>query len=231
MLKRINAFIEKIGIKFENKDILLNAFVHRSFLNEHKNFYLPSNEKLEFLGDSVLSLITSFYLFKKYPTLHEGDYTNIKASLVKTETLAKIARKLGLGNFLLLSKGEEKNNGRENQSILADCFEALIGSIFLDQGFEKAYNFVKIHLLVDNTESLVKKHQYSSAKNRLQEYFQNKFKVLPNYVVIKEFGPQHKKKYIVSVNFKNKTLAVGQGKSKKQAEEIAAKYALQKLRI
>lgn len=231
MLKRINAFIEKIGIKFENKDILLNAFVHRSFLNEHKNFYLPSNEKLEFLGDSVLSLITSLYLFKKYPTLHEGDYTNIKASLVKTETLAKIARKLGLGNFLLLSKGEEKNNGRENQSILADCFEALIGSIFLDQGFEKAYDFVKIHLLADNTESLVQKHQYSSAKNRLQEYLQNKFKHLPKYIVLREFGPQHKKKYYIAVNFKNKTLAIGQGSSKKQAEENAAKNALQKLRI
>lgn len=231
MLKKINIFSKKIRIDFKNKNILVNAFVHRSFLNEHKNFPLPSNEKLEFLGDSVLSLITSLYLYQKYPYLHEGDYTNIKAMLVKTETLAKVAQSIGLGELLLLSKGEEKNNGRINQSILADCFEALVASIFLDQGFEKAYQFVHYYLLNKITEPLVLKNEYYSAKNRLQEYLQNKYKVLPKYHVIKEFGPQHNKQYVVAVNLKNRRLAIGQGKSKKQAEEMAANNALQKLRI
>lgn len=231
MLKKINIFSQKIGIDFKNKNILVNAFVHRSFLNEHKNFPLPSNEKLEFLGDSVLSLITSLYLYQKYPYLNEGDYTNIKAMLVKTENLANIARTLGLGELLLLSKGEQKNNGRNNQSILADCFEALVASIFLDQGFDKTYQFLQQHLLKNNVDQLVLKNEYYSAKNRLQEILQNKYKELPVYKVIKEFGPQHNKKYVVVVNLKNKQLAIGQGKSKKQAEEVAANNALQKLRI
>ena len=117
---------KKISIFFNNKKLLQTIFVHRSYLNEHKNFALSSNEKLEFLGDSVLSLITSVYLFKNYPHLNEGEYTEIKSSIVKTESLAQAAKALNLGSYLLLSKGEEKSGGRENKNILADCFEALI---------------------------------------------------------------------------------------------------------
>lgn len=231
MIKKINRFIKANNLKFNNINIVINAFVHRSFINEHKNFPFSSNEKLEFLGDSVLSLITSLYLYQRYPFLHEGDYTNIKASLVRTETLAHIAKKINLGEYILLSKGEEKNNGRENSSILADCFEALVSAIFLDQGFETVYKFVLNHLLKENLERLVKERKYYSAKNRLQEIIQNRYKKLPEYKVINELGPQHKKRYFVSVYFNKKKLGEGIGKSKKNAEEEAAKIALQNLRI
>lgn len=221
----------QIGINFNNKKLLENVFVHRSYLNEQKNFYLPSNEKLEFLGDSVLSLISSLYLYQNYPQLHEGEYTDVKSAIVKTESLSQAAKNLNLGKYLYLSKGEELNNGRENSSILADCFEALIGAIFLDQGFKEAYNFVVKFLFQKKIDVIVKNRLFLSAKNLLQEYTQNKYKKLPKYLIVKESGPDHNKIYTVAVYVNNKKVGQGMGKSKKQAEEKAAFDALQKMRV
>lgn len=220
---------KKLSITFKNKELLENVMVHRSFLNEHKDFHLQSNEKLEFLGDSVLSLITSIYLYKQFPDLEEGDYTDIKAAIVRTESLAEVGEKLDLGAYLYLSKGEEKGQGRENMNLLADCFEALVAAIFIDHGFDKAYDFVLKYLFKNTLENIVKKKLYLSPKSRLQEYMQAKYKSLPLYTVLEEKGPEHKKMFKVQVSNKDKVLAVGTGTSKKMAEEQAAKNALEKV--
>lgn len=223
---------QKIAIRFSNRQLLENVFVHRSFLNEHKDFYLSSNEKLEFLGDSVISLITSIYLFKHYHDLSEGDYTDIKAAIVRTESLAEAAAEIDLGRFLLLSNGEEKGNGRRNINILADTFEALVACIFIEHGFERAYKFVKKHLFKEKLDYIVKNKLYMSPKSRLQELIQAKHKILPTYRIVEESGPEHEKVFTVSVYLNEVLIGTGTGKSKKQAEEAAAKKALEnQLRI
>lgn len=218
-----------IGIKFKDKTLLQNVFIHRSFLNEHKQFHMPSNEKLEFLGDSVLSLITSIYLYKNFSDLQEGDYTDIKAAIVRTESLDEAAKLIKLGIYLRLSKGEEQGEGRKNMNILADCFEALVAAIFIDQGFDKAYEFVLRHLFGNKLKSIVDQQLYLSPKSRLQEHIQAHYKILPIYKVHVEDGPEHKKKFTVGVYIKNKLLSEGSGSSKKQAEEQAAKIALENI--
>jgi ribonuclease III len=218
-----------IEITFKNKLLIENVFIHRSYLNEHKSYHLPSNEKLEFLGDSVLSLITSIYLNKNFPDLQEGDYTDIKAAIVRTESLAEVGHKLELGKYLFLSKGEERGNGRQNTNILADCFEALVAVIFIDHSFDAAYSFVLKHLFKDKLEYIVENKLYLSPKSRLQEYLQATHKVLPLYKTVEEKGPEHDKEFKVSVYLKDKLLGEGTGSSKKQAEEQAAKNALEKM--
>jgi len=229
MLNNYHNLEVKLGIEFKDKLLLENVFVHRSFLNEHKNFILESNEKIEFLGDSVLSLITSVYLFRGYPSLQEGDYTEIKSAIVKTESLADAAKKLNLGKFLLLSKGEESGKGRTNKNILADCFEALIAAIFLDQSFEKAYNFVVNHLFQDTLDYIIKNKLYLSAKSKLQELIQAKFKKIPVYKVLNQSGPEHNRIFIVGVFINSKKTGEGTAPSKKEAEEKAAKIAFEKI--
>lgn len=217
-----------INIKFKDRDLLKNVFIHRSYLNEHKNLQISSNERLEFLGDSVLSLITSVYLFKHYPNLKEGDYTEIKSAIVKMESLAEASRKIKLNNYLLLSKGEEKGDGRENSNIMADCFEALIAAIFLDNNFEAAYTFVVNFLFKDKLDYLLKNNLYLSSKSKLQEIIQRKYKKIPVYKVLEEKGPEHKRVFKIGVYFNGKLLGEGTAPSKKEAEEVAAKEALQK---
>ncbi len=229
MIGNYKALEKKINVNFQDDNLLENVFIHRSYLNEHKNSHLPSNERLEFLGDSVLSLITSVYLFKKYQKLAEGDYTEIKSSIVKTESLADAADGLGLNEYLLLSHGEEKGGGRDNKNILADCFEALIGAIFLDQNFEKAYQFVSEFLFKGKLDYIVENKLYLSAKSKLQEYIQGKYKTIPTYKVLEEKGPEHKRVFRVGVFFKNKALGVGIALSKKHAEEKAAQNAFANL--
>lgn len=221
---------KQINITFKNKGILRNAFIHRSYLNENKNLELTSNEKLEFLGDSVLSLITSVYLYKNYPLFKEGDYTEIKSSIVKTGSLALAAETLMLGNYLFLSRGEEISGGRKNKNILADCFEALIGSIFLDQGFSKAYHFVVKYLFKNRLDLIINEKLYWSAKSKLQEFLQAQYKIVPVYKILAEKGPEHKRIFKVGIFFKEKKLAEGTGTSKKEAEEEAAKKALERLK-
>lgn len=220
--------LKTINITIKNQELLENVFVHRSFLNENKDFYLESNEKLEFLGDSVLSLITSIYLFKHYHHLSEGDYTDIKAAIVRTESLGAAAAEINLGEFLLLSRGEERGSGRKNVNILADTFEAMVACIFIDTDFETAYDFVIAHLFKDKLDTIVKNKLYMSPKSRLQELIQAKHKILPTYRVVEESGPEHNKTFKVSVYLNDVLIGEGDGSSKKQAEEHAAKKALEK---
>lgn len=222
----LQGFQKQLGLDFKNIQLLENALIHRSFLNEHKKFHLPSNEKLEFLGDSVLSLTTTIYLYHHYPELDEGNYTDIKASVVRTESLADASKIINLGQYIYLSKGEESHDGRTNKNILADCFEAVVGAIFIDQGFDNAYNFIVKYLFHKKLDYIVENKLYLSPKSRLQEIIQSKFKVLPSYIIIKEKGPEHQKHFLVGVYLKNKKLAEGNGNSKKEAEEEAAKKAL-----
>lgn len=216
----------EINIKFKDRDLLNNAFIHRSYLNEHKKSSLKSNERLEFLGDSVLSLITSVYLFKNYPELKEGDYTEIKSAVVKMDSLAEASKKIKLNNYLLLSRGEEKGAGRTNNNIMADCFEALIATIFLDKNFEVAYSFVVEFLFKDKLDYLLKNNLYLSSKSKLQEMIQSKYKKTPIYKVLDEKGPEHKRIFKIGAYFNNKLLGIGIAPSKKEAEEEAAKEAL-----
>lgn len=227
-MRDLSGLETKIGFEFKDKLLLENAFVHRSFLNEHKNFHLFSNEKLEFLGDSVLSLITSMYLYNQYPALQEGEYTEIKASIVRAESLAVAGAHLELGQYIYLSKGEEVSNGRDNKNLLADCFEAVIGAIFIDQGFDSAYQFVLQHLFKDVLDTTVRSQSYSSSKSKLQELVQSKYKITPDYKVVDQQGPEHDRIFVVTVSVSDTILAQGKGRSKKEAEESAALNALAK---
>lgn len=226
-----NHFERKIQLEFKNKKLLENVFVHRSYLNENKRFPLPANEKLEFLGDSVLSLITSMYLYRFYPQLQEGEYTEIKSAIVRTESLAEAAKRVGIGDYLLLSKGQDREKGRSNKNILADTFEALIAAIFIDRGFNAAYSFVLKNLFDGRLEQIVDHKLYLSPKSRLQEYSQSRFKVTPTYEVVEERGPEHLRTYKIVVKIGAKRYATGLGNSKKEAEESAAKTVLAKLKI
>ncbi len=228
-MKDLSTLEKVIKITFKNTKLFENVFIHRSYLNEHRTLELPSNEKLEFLGDSVLSLATSIYLYKHFPELAEGDYTDIKASIVRTESLAEVSVKLHLGSYLFLSKGEEKGEGREKTNILADCFEALIAAIFIDQGFDTAFSFIEKYLFQDKLKYIVENKLYMSPKSRLQEITQATYKNLPNYIVASATGPEHKKEFKIEVMINGKKVGEGTGNSKKQAEENAAQNALEKM--
>lgn len=216
-----------IGIKFRNPDLLENAFVHRSYLNENSDFPFPSNERLEFLGDAVLEQVVSDFLYHKFPSLPEGELTALRAALVRTESLAQESRRLGLGKELLLSKGEETGGGRENPYLLANTFEALIGTIYLDQGIESAKKFIQKEILYKAEESL--RAGVKDPKSRLQEISQARFSITPNYRVLKEWGPAHDHHFRTAVFLKKKKIGEGEGRSKKEAEENAAQATLEHL--
>lgn len=214
--------VEKaLGAKFKNKEIILHALIHRSFLNENKNTGLTSNERYEFLGDAVLELWSSQKLFHQFPDFKEGELTNLRALLVCTQNLAEIARGLELGNFLLLSKGEEIHGGRTNQSILADGFEAIIGAIYIDQGIDAAYDFLNTQLTQSIKDLSVKK-DFKDPKSIFQEVAQAKKGITPHYLTIKESGPDHKKIFEVGVYLGDTLIATGTGNSKQKAEENAS---------
>lgn len=213
-----------LGVKFNNLDLLTQALTHRSYLNENARVTV-SNERLEFLGDSVLSLLTSQELFARFPSYPEGKLTNMRSALVQTRTLAKIANNLNLGESLLMSKGEERGGGRENTSILADAFEAVLGAVFLDSGLETARLFLKKHLF-----PLIDTIQIYDFKSQLQELVQEKEKVAPIYQVVKETGPDHDKLFTMVVLAGRRELGQGEGKSKQEAEQEAARIALEALK-
>lgn len=220
--------------KFRNIKLFEQAFTHRSILNEAKpasrlgQQKISSNERLEFLGDSILSFIVSTYLFNKYNEYDEGTLTNLRSLLVNSKTLSKIAQDLNFGQLLRLSKGEEESKGRQNPSLLANSFEAFIGALFLDQGLEEVSNFLHKVLLI-KVEDLVQKGALKDPKSTLQEIIQAKKQNSPFYKVIEESGPAHNKLFTVGVYTDGKKLGKGSGKSKQTAEESAAKQALSKL--
>lgn len=217
---------QTIGATFKNQDQLRAAFVHRSYLNEERTIS-QSNERLEFLGDAVLSFLTSEFLYKTYPDYPEGTLTNIRSSLVKTKSLAAAAQELGLGNLLFLSRGEEECGGRNNTSLLADTFEALLGALYVDQGIEATRHFLAAHLFVQAAD-IVGKKSYIDYKSLLQEIVQEQTKISPVYRVVKSEGPDHDKMFWVEAMMGEEVLGEGQGKSKQEAEQSAAVNALEK---
>lgn len=213
--------------KFKNQKLFIQAFTHRSCLNEAKQ-KMQSNERLEFLGDSILSFVVSHYLYKRYPQFDEGLLTNLRSLLVNTKSLATIAKQLQFGDFLKLSKGEEESKGRQNQSLLADSLEAFIGALFLDQGIEAVCSFLTETLLY-KADALVERKTFKDPKSLLQEYIQAQKQSSPVYKVLEEVGPPHAKIFTVGVYGQNDLYGIGIGKSKQEAEENAAKQGLEKL--
>lgn len=216
-----------LNIKFNNPEILETAFTHRSYLNEAKDVK-ESNERLEFLGDSVLSFIISSYLYKIRTSDAEGDLTNLRSYIVKTKSLADAAEKLELGKYLRMSKGEELSGGRDNPQLLANTFESLLGAVYLDQGIEVATRLVHQNLL-PLFETEVRMGPPKDSKSELQEVVQTKEKESPHYRILKTEGPDHARIFTVGVFIKGQEAGVGQGSSKQAAEESAAAQALEKL--
>jgi ribonuclease III len=214
--------------QFKNKKLFEQAFTHRSFLNETKES-ISSNERLEFLGDSILSFVISKSIYAKYPQFNEGILTNIRSLLVNTKSLAEVSRTLDLGKHLKLSKGEEDSKGRQNQSLLANAFEAYLGALFLDQGIEVVEEFIK-DIFEPKIELLAQATSFKDPKSLLQEYSQSRKQGSPVYKVLKEIGPAHSKTFIVGVFIKSNEVGRGEGKSKQEAEENAAEKALEYLR-
>ena len=225
-MKDFSALEKKLNIKFKNKDFLIQAFTHRSYLNENPDFYLSHNERLEFLGDAVLELVVTEYLYQKYPEKPEGELTNWRAALVNAKMLSNLAQELDFNDFLLLSRGEEKEIGKARQYILANAFEAFIGAIYLDQGYKPCQEFIKKYLLKKLPE-IIEKGLFKDVKSRFQEEAQERVKITPTYKVLDEWGPDHAKHFIVGVFLGNELVAKGEGSSKQEAEEEAAKNGLE----
>ncbi|MBI2430435.1 MAG: ribonuclease III [Candidatus Levybacteria bacterium] len=214
--------------KFKNPALFNQAFTHRSYLNETRK-KVESNERLEFLGDSILSFVVSEHLFTRYPQFDEGTLTNLRSLLVNTKSLAESAKSLGFGDLLRLSRGEEESKGRQNQSLLADCFEAYVGALFLDQGLTVAQSFLEKTIL-QKIDIIITKKTLKDPKSLLQEYVQSQKLISPIYKVVNEEGPAHAKIFTVGVYVEEKLAGRGVGKSKQEAEEQAASAALEKLR-
>lgn len=215
-------FEKKLRVKFKNQKLLEEAFTHKSYSIEKGKS--ADNERLEFLGDSIISAVVAHYLFKRYPNVDEGHLSKIKSQLVSRTSLAQWAQEMSLGQYLFLSQGEEATGGRQRESLLGNVYEALVGALFLDQGFSRAQRFVM--------RQLAKKKRIveTDFKSRLQELMQKKYKIPPNYFVIKEEGPDHAKTFTLEVRMGKRVLGQGEGRSKKEAEQMAAKEALKKLK-
>ncbi|OGZ03835.1 MAG: ribonuclease III [Candidatus Lloydbacteria bacterium RIFCSPHIGHO2_01_FULL_41_20] len=218
-------FEKKVGVKFKDKGLLKQAFVHRSYINENPKVGINHNERLEFLGDAVLQLVVTDYLYKKYTDKDEGDLTSYRASLVNANTISDIAAKLGMNEYLLLSKGEAKDTGKARQYILANVFESFVGALYLDQGYDKAEKFIA-KCLFGEIEEIIEKGLYKDAKSLVQEKAQEYAFVTPAYKVIKQTGPDHDRLFTVGIYFGDEPVAEGTGKSKQEAEQKAAQNAL-----
>lgn len=216
----------RIGVTFGKKDLLEEALTHRSYLNEHREYRGDHNERLEFLGDAVLELASTRFLFDKFPAKPEGELTAYRAALVNTVSLAESAQALSVGDHLRLSKGEAKDTGRARQIILADAFEALIGAIYLDHGYDSAEAFIGRTILT-KLDALIAKGAHQDPKSRFQELAQDKRGITPSYKVLAEEGPDHARIFTVGVFLASKEIARGKGPSKQEAEQAAASTALE----
>ena len=225
MEKDFSGFERKIGLVFTDERLLRSAFTHRSYINEHKGEKLEHNERLEFLGDAVLELATTHFLYVKFPEKAEGELTALRSSLVNTNTLSDTAAALGMNEYLLLSKGEEKDTGRARSFLLANAFESMVGAIYLDQGYDAAERFISQFLFI-KIDEIIEKELWLDAKSHFQEKAQDQVGVTPLYSTIKETGPDHDKKFIVGVYLKDALVAQGEGKSKQEAEQDAARAGL-----
>jgi ribonuclease-3 len=225
-MKDFTEFENKLGINFKNKELLTQAFTHRSYLNENPDFKLEHNERLEFLGDAVIELIVTEHLYNQYPDKPEGELTNWRAALVNAKMLSSVAKELGFNDYLLLSRGEAKEGGKARDYILANTFEALLGAMYLDSGYEPADKFIVKYLLTE-LPNIIKEGTYKDSKSKFQEEAQDKVSITPSYKVLRESGPDHEKRFVVGVYLGAELVAEGAGFSKQEAEEEAAKQALE----
>jgi len=224
-MKNLSELEKNLAIKFNNQDLLRQALVHRSYINEHPSFKLNHNERLEFLGDAVLELVVTEYLYHNYDN-PEGELTNWRAALVNAKMLAQVARRLNIEKYLYLSRGEAKDkNPKARNYILANTMEALIGAIYLDSGWEMAKEFITKNILTE-LPNILEKKLYIDAKSRFQEQAQDKVGITPSYQVLHESGPDHDKKFIVGVYLEDELVAQGKGSSKQEAQMMAAEEAL-----
>lgn len=225
-MKDFSSLEKEIGVKFKDIDLLKQSVVHRSYLNEHPQFGLHHNERLEFLGDAVLEIIVTEHLFKNYPDTPEGDLTNWRASLVNSKMLAIVAREIGLEKYLYLSKGETKDgNSKARQYILANAVEAIIGAIYLDQKIKAARKFIEKYIL-SKLENILSNKLYLDPKSKFQEKAQEIFKVTPTYRVLEEDGPDHDKTFVVGLYLNDQLVATGEGSSKQEAQVDAAEKGI-----
>jgi len=223
----LNKIQSLLGVEFDNTDILLSAITHRSYLNEHKEATWEHNERLEFLGDAVLELVVTDFLFRKYKNKPEGELTAVRAALVNTISLSKASESLGINDFLLMSKGESKDRGRARQCILANTFEACIGAIYLDKGYETAGDFIFEKLnLEKKADNIVKNSLWRDVKSRFQELSQEKLSFTPVYKTLNQEGPDHNRRFTVGVYVNDELISTGVGFSKQEAERSAAVNAM-----
>jgi len=227
-MEKFNDIQSNIGIIFKNPELLETALTHRSYLNEHQGAKLENNERLEYLGDAVLELIISDYIFRKYTDKAEGELTSIRSAVVRTESLAEESRELGIGENLKMSKGERDSGGKNKDYLLANAYEAVLGAIYLDSGIEECIKFVN-RTLVPKIDHIVENHLFIDPKTQAQEIIQARYKTTPTYVIVKEEGPDHDKKFTVALLINKKEKAQGQGTSKQKAEESAALAAIEKI--
>ncbi|MEK9181499.1 MAG: ribonuclease III [Patescibacteria group bacterium] len=218
-------FEKKTKVIFKNKDLLKQAFIHRSFINENPSAGFSHNERLEFLGDAVLELVVTDFLYKKYSSYTEGELTALRSALVNAIIISEAALEIGMNDYLLLSRGEAKDNGKARQYILANTYEAYIGALYLDQGIEVVNKFIHKTLL-PKTDEIVNKKLWRDAKSLVQEKAQEFVNVTPSYKVMNESGPDHDKHFTVGIYFGPNLIAEGKGKSKQEAEQKAAEAAL-----
>ena len=221
------SFEKAIGVHFKNRGLLTQAFIHRSYINENPNTGLFHNERFEFLGDAVLELAITKFLFDKYPNVTEGELTSYRSALVNAIIISEVAAELGMNEYLLLSKGEQKDTGKARQYILANTYEALVGAMYLDQGYDVAAAFI-LKTLAGRIDEIVRKKLWRDAKSYIQELAQEHYSLTPTYQVMKESGPDHDKQFTVGIFFGGEHIASGKGKSKQEAETSAAEGALQK---
>lgn len=223
--QNIEDFTNRIGIVFQQPELIRTAFTHRSYVNEYRGGNIEHNERLEFLGDAVLELAVTRFLFEKYKDKTEGDLTAYRAALVNTNTISEAASKLGMNDCLYLSKGESRDTGRARQYILADTFEAVIGAIYLDQGYDKAIEFISKNIFPLSDE-VVEKRLWQDNKSHFQEKAQEYYSITPSYAVLNEVGPDHDKQFTVGAFLGSEEVAQGKGRSKQEAEQEAAANAL-----
>jgi len=226
-MKDFSIFEEKIGIEFKNKELLRQAFTHRSYINENQGIVSGHNERLEFLGDAVLELVTTEELFKVFPNKPEGELTSIRSAMVNTISIGDAAKNLGANDFLLLSKGESKDTGKARSYILANTFEAIVGAIYIDSGYENSKKFIS-DCLFGEIEKIVREKTYIDSKSLVQEKAQEVVGTTPSYEVVSEVGPDHDKNFTIAIYFGEEKVATGKGKSKQEAEQEAARSALVK---
>jgi len=224
-MEQFEEFEAKIGTTFTDKNLLRTAFTHRSYVNENRTKKLEHNERLEFLGDAVLELVVTEYLFARFPMKPEGELTAIRSALVNTQSLSDAATKLNLNDYLLLSRGESKDTGRARHYILANTFESVIGAIYLDQGYAAARDFIANNLF-EKTDEIVMKRLWQDHKSAFQEAAQEYVNITPTYETMAEEGPDHDKEFTVGVFLESEKVAEGVGKSKQEAEQEAAQKAL-----